>query len=138
MKTFHIDILSPERVFYTGECASLVLPIGDGYIGIMAGRSPMTAAIASGEASFVKPDGERISCAVSQGIVDVTKNGVKLLCESVLLPSEIDEAKERETAEIARAEMSKKQSYTNYRLSQLTFAKAMNNLRVKKHSEINM
>lgn len=138
MKAFHIEILSPERAFYIGDCLSIVLPIGDGYIGIMAGRSPMTAAISSGEITFTKPDGERVVCAVSQGMVDVTQTGVKLLCESVLLPSEIDEAKEREKAEIARAEMSKKQSYTNYRLSQLTFAKAMNNLRVKKHSEINM
>ena len=71
-------------------------------------------------------------------MADVSDNGVKLLCESVLLPSEIDEAEERRRAEIARSEMSKKQSYKDYRLSQLTFAKAMNNLRVKKHSDVNM
>lgn len=138
MKPFHIEILSPERPFYVGDALSLVLPIADGYIGIMASHSPMMAAIVPGEVKYTLPCGETVICAVSQGMADVSDNGVKLLCESVLLPSEIDEAEERRRAEIARSEMSKKQSYKDYRLSQLTFAKAMNNLRVKKHSDVNM
>ena len=66
-------------------------------------------------------------------MIDVEGNVVKLLCESVLLPEEIDENAERREAEKAAQAMRGKQSYKDYMLSQLIFARAVNNLRVKKH-----
>ena len=58
MKSFHLEILSPERNFYTGECISLVVPISDGMLGIMAGRTPLTAAISDGEVIFTGTEEE--------------------------------------------------------------------------------
>ena len=37
LKPFHLEILSPERSFYRGDCLSLVVPISDGMLGIQAG-----------------------------------------------------------------------------------------------------
>jgi len=133
MKTFHLEILSPDRAFYIGECVSMTLPFHDGIYGVMADHTPLTAAIVPGEVTFTKPDGERVVCAVSQGMADVENNRVRLLCESALSPDEIDEEAERREAEIAAEDMRGKQSYKEYMLSQIIFAKAVNNLRVKKH-----
>ncbi len=133
MNTFYLEILSPERAFYTGDCVSLTLPLGDGLYGVMANHEPLTAAIVPGEVSFTKPDGERVVCAVSQGMVDIRGKRVRLLCESALAPDEIDEERERREAEIASEDMKGKQSYKEYMLSQITFARAVNNLRVKRH-----
>ncbi|MBR6917372.1 MAG: ATP synthase F1 subunit epsilon [Clostridia bacterium] len=138
MKTFKLKVLSPERAFYIGECTSLTVPIYDGSLGIMADHSPFTAAITPGEAVFVKPDGERVVCAVSQGMIDVDRKDVKVLCESVLRPDEIDEEAERREAQIAEEDMKGKQSAKEYMLSQIAFAKAVNNLRVKKHDSANI
>ena len=131
--TFHHEILSPERAFYVGECVSLTVPLGDGSYGIMAHHTPLTAAVVPGEAAFTTPDGERVICAISQGMIDVANNSVKLLCESALRPEEIDEENERREAERAEEDMKGKQSYKDYMLSQIMFARAVNNLRVKKH-----
>ena len=49
-KAFHLEILSPERTFYNGDCVTLMVPISDGMLGIMAGHTPLTAAIVDGEA----------------------------------------------------------------------------------------
>ena len=133
MKTFYLQILSPDRAFFSGECVSMTVPLHDGSFGIMADHSPLTAAVIPGEITFQKPDGERVVCAVSQGMVDVENNEVKVLCESALLPEEIDEETERREAAIAAEDMKGKQSYKDYMLSQIMFAKAVNNLRVKKH-----
>ena len=133
MKSFTLHVLSPERRFYSGECVSVTVPLRDGSYGIMANHSPLIAAVIPGEAAFTKPDGERVVCAVSSGMVDARNNVVSILCESVLLPEEIDEDKQRLDAEAAQAEMKGKQSYKEYMLSQIMFAKAVNNLRVKKH-----
>ena len=133
MKTFHLVILSPEREFYNGECLSMAVPLGDGSYGIMADHTPLTAAVVPGEATFTLPDGERRICSVSQGMIEVGNNTVRLMCESVLRPDEIDEEAEMREAEAAAEDMRGKQSYKEYMLSQLVFARAVNNLRVKKH-----
>ena len=133
MKRFHLDIMSPDRPFFSGECVSAVIPLDDGAYGIMAGHEPLTAAVVPGEISFQTPDGERITCAVSQGMVSIGDEGVKILCETVLLPDEIDEEKERREAESAAENMKGQQSYRDFMLSQITFARAISNLRVKKH-----
>ncbi len=135
MQTFHLEILSPERAFYIGECVSLVIPISDGMLGIMAHHTPLTAAICNGEVTLTLPDGSRQICAITQGMVNVSGNEVKVLCESALHPEEIDAEKERRAAEEAMLEMRKQQGKKDYVLSQIAFAKAMNHLRVKQHSE---
>ena len=135
MNTFHLEILSPERQFYRGECLSLVIPISDGLIGIMANHSPLTAAIQDGELTFTKPSGEKTVCAVTNGMVDVSDNVVKVLCESVILPEEIDEEKERRSKDEALLQLKNKQGHKDYVLSKLALAKAVNNLRVKQHSK---
>lgn len=134
MNTFYLEILSPERQFYKGDCLSLVIPISDGLIGIMANHSPLTAAINDGELTFTKPDGEKTVCSVTNGMVDVSNNTVKVLCESILLPDEIDEEKEKRDAEEALLQLKNKQGHKDYVLSKLALAKAVNNLRVKQHS----
>ena len=73
MTPFHLQILAPERAFYDGDCVSLVVPISDGMLGIMAGRAPLTAALKDGEVIFTLPDGTRRSCAVTRGMLDISR-----------------------------------------------------------------
>lgn len=135
MKPFHLEILSPERVFYAGDCLSLVVPISDGMLGIMAGRAPLTAAIADGAVVFTLPDGTRRVCAAADGMVDVSGD-VRILCESALAPEEIDEAMERRAMEEARLALAERMAYKDYMLTEPAFARAFNNLRVKKKSSV--
>lgn len=137
MNTFQLEILTPERVFYRGECASLIVPITDGMLGVMANREPITASVTCGEAYYTPPGGERILFSVSGGMIDVENNTVKLLCDSALLPEEIDEDRERQKAEAARSELGKKQSKRDYLLTQLLLSDAVNNLKIKQKTSIN-
>lgn len=137
MKSFQLEILTPERVFYKGECISLIVPITDGMLGIMANREPITASLTNGEAYYTKPDGEKILFSISGGMIDVEKNIVKVLCEYALLPEEIDEEKERQEAENARSELRKQQSKRDYMLSKIMLSNAINNIKVKQKKSIN-
>ena len=134
MTVFHLEILSPERTFYNGDCVSLVVPISNGMFGIQAHHAPVTAAIADGEVTFTLPDGSRRVCAVSGGMVDVSDNDARILCESALAPEEIDEALEKRALDEARLALSEHMAYKDYMLSQLAFARAFNKLRVKQRS----
>ncbi len=132
MDVFYLEILSPERTFYEGECRLLTVPIADGMIGIMAHHTPLTTAIMDGEIHFETPDGERVVCAVTRGMAAVADNRVQVLCESALYLDEIDEERERRQVELAQQEMKRKQSEKDYKLWQLSFNQAMNRLKVKK------
>ncbi len=139
MDTFYLEILSPERTFYEGECRLLTLPISDGMVGIMAHHTPLTAAIMDGEIHFETPDGERVVCAVTRGMADVADNRVQVLCASALRPDEIDEAAEQRQLEMAQQELKKQQSEKDYRLWQLSVNQAMSRLKVKrKDRSVNM
>ncbi len=139
MDTFKLEILSLERVFYSGECVSLVIPISDGMLGIMAHHTPLTAAIPDGEISFTKPDGEKVVCAVTSGMADVSEQRVRLLCKTAVSPDEIDEEAERRLADEAKMQLQKEQSLKNYKLWQLSYNKAANRLKIKnKDKNINM
>ena len=137
MNSFHLEILSPERVFYRGECLSLIVPIDDGMLGIMANCEPITASLSIGEAYYTRPDGEKIRFSISGGMIDVQGLNVTLLCESALLPEEIDAERERQDAENARAELKKAQSRRDYLLSRHILMDAVNNLKVKEKQSIN-
>ncbi len=137
MSNFQLEILTPERVFYRGECSSLVVPITDGMLGIMANREPITASVTCGEAHYIAPNGEQVVFSVSGGMIDVEGNTVKLLCDSALLPEEIDADSERQKAAQARSKLSKKQSKRDYLLTQLLLSDAVNNLKIKQKTSIN-
>ncbi len=139
MKTFYLEILSPERIFYAGECRSVILPIGDGMLGIMANHTPLSAALRDGEIVFIKQDGERVRCAVASGMADVTDNRVCILCRSALSPDEIDEEAERCAAEEAKLKLKTEQSRKDYMLWQLSLNQAVNRLKIKrKESDVNL
>lgn len=137
MKTFRLEIMTPERVFYRGESVSLIVPITDGMLGVMANRGPVTASLASGEAYYTKPDGEKILFSLSGGMIDVENNTAKVLCEYALLPEEIDEERERREIENARSELRKEQSKRDYAMSKLMLSNAINNIKVKRKKSIN-
>lgn len=137
MKTFHLEILTPQRVFYSGECVSLSVPITDGMLGLMADRAPITASLVCGEAHFTKLDGEKVCFSISGGMVDVEYNRVELLCDSALLPEEIDVHEEQQKLEQARSKLAHKQSRRDYLLSKLMMNDAINNLKIKQKEPIN-
>ena len=136
MNSFHLEILTPERVFYRGDCVSLIVPVSDGMLGIMAHCEALTASLTMGEAYYTRPDGEKILFSVSGGMIDVQDNTATLLCEYALLPEEIDEEAERREAENARAELAKKQSRRDYLLSKHMLMNAVNNLKVKQKKNV--
>ncbi|MBP5657825.1 MAG: ATP synthase F1 subunit epsilon [Clostridia bacterium] len=134
MNTFTLEILTPEKPFFTGECVSMTMPASDGMIGIMAGHTPLTAAVTDGMITFTSADGEVRMCAVSRGMVNVGARRVRVLCESAVSPDEIDVEAERLKMQEAEIEMRKRKSYEDYMVSQLAFAKAFNRLKVKQYS----
>ena len=129
------ELADNEIDYYISHCHPLDKA---GAYGIQGNHAPLSAAIVPGEVIFTKPDGTKVNCAVSRGLVDVSPEDVKILSESVLSPDEIDEEQEKKDLAKASAETRGEQSYKDFRLSQLMMAKAIENLRIKKRQDNNI
>ena len=135
MNSFSLHILAAERNFYEGDCVSLVVPITDGAYGIQANHKNMVAAIVPGILEYSLPDETRVTTCVSQGILVVADNDVKVLVDTIETPDEIDANRAREAAEEAKEVILQKQSIQEYKSAQMRIAREMNRLKLKNRNK---
>lgn len=100
-RVFKIEIITPDRVFYTGEADFLEFTTADGEIGVYKDHIPLTTVLAPGIVTIHNGDDTK-SAAVHAGFAEILGDRVSLLAEVAEWPDEIDV--ERAEAAKARAE----------------------------------
>lgn len=88
--TFSLTIALPGMSLLTYEAKSLNIPSSDGFLGIMACRQPLLAVIESGVVSIVDVEDRQHYLGVTGGFCEMIDNRATLLCDSLVLPSEIE------------------------------------------------
>ncbi len=88
-RTFRLELLATDRVFYNGPCELLVIPAIDGEYGVMAGHEPVVLALKAGELRYTI-DGKTEEAAVGDGLVEVTGERVTVLTDFAERADEID------------------------------------------------
>jgi F-type H+-transporting ATPase subunit epsilon len=73
-KLFNLTILTPERVFFSGEVEMLKLETTDGDYAIMADHSPIVMPVVVGSLTIWKPDGVETAFH-SEGFMEVDHKG---------------------------------------------------------------
>lgn len=132
-KTFHLEIIATDRVFYQGECEHLVITAIDGLLGIMAGHEPMVTALPTGELKYMV-NGKWHYAAISGGFIEVMPESSVILADNCELPEEIDIKRAEEAKERAMEQMRQKQSIQEYYQTQAALNRAMNRLKIsQKH-----
>ena len=128
--TFYLEIITPNRQFFSGAAEGLVFPALDGSYGVEAGHEPEVTALLAGTLQY-KVDGNWHIAAVSDGFAEVMPDYVILLVSAAERPEEIDE--NRALAAKARAEerLRQKQSLQEYYRSKAALARAMARLKTK-------
>ncbi|MDE6433759.1 MAG: ATP synthase F1 subunit epsilon [Lachnospiraceae bacterium] len=92
-----LKIVAPERIFYEGDTSFLEFTTTEGEMGIYPQHIPLTAIIAPGVLKIHEGDTVK-EAALMSGFVQILKDSVTILAESVEWPEEIDinRAKEAE------------------------------------------
>ncbi|HZE97987.1 MAG TPA: F0F1 ATP synthase subunit epsilon [Planctomycetota bacterium] len=99
-KKFKTEIVTPEKLVFSEEIESLVIPAERGYLGVLAGHAPLLCALQPGTITIRGDKGEQ-HFSTSGGFMEVTPAKAVLLTESAEEVSEID---------IQRAQESKKRA----------------------------
>ena len=102
---FKVEIITPDRVFFTGEADFLEFTAETGDLGVYKNHIPMTTVLAPGLVTIHSGDEEKVA-AVHAGFAEILGDKVTLLAELAQWPDEIDEhraiaAKERAEQRLA-------------------------------------
>jgi len=132
-KTFHLEIIAADRIFYQGECEHLVITAIDGLLGIMAGHEPLVTVLPTGELKYMV-NGKWQYAAISEGFIQVMPESSVILADTCELPEEIDIKRAEEARERAEEQLRQKQSIQEYYQTQAALNRAMNRLKIsQKH-----
>lgn len=88
--TFHCDISTPDGPVLEEEVSSVVLPAVDGYIGILANRSPMTAILGAGDATIHLANGQVRELYLAEGFLRMAKNVLHVLAQEATPLEDLD------------------------------------------------
>lgn len=105
MKTFHVEVITPERTVFEGEVSSLRAPAIDGGLGVLANHAPLLTPLSIGEVRLVRPDKKQETLMVAEGFLEVESNKVRILADVSEHEQAIDQARAKRAEERAREEL---------------------------------
>ena len=96
MATFHFDLVSPEKLAFSGEVDQVDIPGVEGDFGVLAGHAPVVAAIRPGILT-VTTAGRHEKVIVLGGLAEVSERGLTVLADVATSLAELDRAQFAET-----------------------------------------
>jgi F-type H+-transporting ATPase subunit epsilon len=91
MATFHFDLVSPEKLAFSGEVDQVDIPGAEGDFGVLAGHAPVVAAIRPGILT-VTVGGSHEKIIVLGGLAEVSDKGLTVLADVATSLAELDRA----------------------------------------------
>lgn len=100
MRSFALEIVTPDRVFYTGPAQSLTVDTPLGKMGVLYQHEPVVAALAPSEIKVIIEDKERRAVCTG-GFLEVLGEKVYIFAQSIEWLEDIDAQRAQEA--LARA-----------------------------------
>jgi len=89
MATFHFDLVSPEKLAFSGEVDQVDVPGLEGDFGVLAGHAPVVATIRPGILT-VTTGGTQQKIIVLGGLAEVSDKGLTVLADVATSLQELD------------------------------------------------
>jgi F-type H+-transporting ATPase subunit epsilon len=89
MATFHFELVSPDKVLFSGEVDQVDVPGSEGDFGVLAGHAPLIALIRPGIMT-VYAGGEQTKLVVLGGFAEVGPDGLTVLADVATALEDLD------------------------------------------------
>jgi F-type H+-transporting ATPase subunit epsilon len=125
-----LEIVTPEKMAYSGKVEDVTIPGTEGEFGVLRGHAALLSSVDVGELNYVK-DGKRTFYAVNTGYTEVTTGKVTILVETAERSDLIDKErakKAKENAEVKLAKLSKDD--VEYEIIRTALARAISRINV--------
>ncbi len=88
----HFELVSPARLLYSGDVASVQIPGTEGEMTIMAQHAPVLATLKPGVVVVAKDGGSTEKIFVRGGFAEVNAGGLTVLAETAIPLADLDAA----------------------------------------------
>ena len=92
MATFHFDLVSPEKLAFSGEVDQVDVPGVEGDFGVLAGHAPVVAAIRPGILT-ITAGGTHQKIIVLGGLAEMSDKGLTVLADVATSMADLDRAR---------------------------------------------
>jgi F-type H+-transporting ATPase subunit epsilon len=128
MATFHFDLVSPEKLAFSGEVDQVDIPGAEGDFGVLAGHAPVVSAVRPGILT-ITTGGKHQKMIVLGGLAEVSDNRLTVLADVATSIQEIDRAQFAETiAEMEENLKEKEGSELDQAIARLDHFKGIQNI----------
>jgi F-type H+-transporting ATPase subunit epsilon len=108
MATFHFDLVSPEKLAFSGEVDQVDIPGLEGDFGVLAGHAPIVAAVRPGILTITVGSTQE-KMIVLGGLAEMSEKGLTVLAEVATSTADLDRAQFAETITEMEAKVSEKE-----------------------------
>ena len=91
MAAFHFELVSPEKLLFSGEVDSVVAPGAEGQFTVLKDHAPVMTTLKSGVVT-VASEGKVEKLFVRGGFADVSSHGLTILAEQAIPLEDLDAA----------------------------------------------
>jgi F-type H+-transporting ATPase subunit epsilon len=89
MATFHFDLVSPEKLLFSGDVTQVDVPGTEGDFGVLAGHAPIVTTLRPGILVIYR-DGGELRVVVNGGFAEVGPTGLTVLADMAVPQDEFD------------------------------------------------
>lgn len=90
MKTFHLQIVTPDGLMFDGQAEKILVRTTEGDVGILSGHSDYVSPVAIGLARITMENGDTKSAACSGGLLSVKGKVTRLVADTFEWAENID------------------------------------------------
>lgn len=131
MSKMRLQIISPKRVIFDGECTMLEYNTTEGYVGVLPGHVAMTQVMAPGKLAIYQENVTKPTyIAAMSGISKILPDLVVLLVEVAELKEEIDVERAKASKERAEKRIANNDDKLDLKRAKYALQKALTRLEV--------
>jgi F-type H+-transporting ATPase subunit epsilon len=125
---FKLTVVTPVRTAIDETVTSVIVPVADGYLGILANHAPMMTVMRIGHLEYETVDGVREVAAVTNGFVEVADNKVTVLADAAEKHDEINVARAKQSLERAEKRLGEGRPDIDIERARAAYERAKNRL----------
>ena len=120
----NFEVVTPEKVIFSGNIDSLIVPAALGYLGVLANHAPLVTALEIGVVTY-RQDGKPKKMAISGGFLEVVNNKAVVLAHTAEEGEKIDVSRAQSAKERAEKRLSERSADLDVLRAELALKRAI-------------
>lgn len=80
---YHLQVLTPEQIFFDDDIISLIAPGKQGYLGVLTNHAPLLTSLKTGILIITDKNNKKSYYNISTGFLEVSHNKASIIIESI-------------------------------------------------------